>query len=116
MKPYHDLHQHRTPCVKCSHPTLILRRPTFLPTLPLILTHMHLLYKVSVYLRATKRKVPPLPFAGQESLVHFRKLSEILSAEDESNKPTQGRESKRRVLSPKRKKWLVRRYCWLLAA
>ncbi|KYN21698.1 hypothetical protein ALC57_05900 [Trachymyrmex cornetzi] len=36
-----------------------------LPTLSLILTHMHLLYKVSVYLRATKRKVPP-PSSDEE--------------------------------------------------
>ncbi|KYQ47326.1 hypothetical protein ALC60_13659 [Trachymyrmex zeteki] len=38
---------------------------THLSTLPLILTHMHLLYKVSVYLRATKRKVPP-PSSDEE--------------------------------------------------
>ncbi|KYN04838.1 hypothetical protein ALC62_04222 [Cyphomyrmex costatus] len=38
-----------------------------LPTLPLILTHMHLLYKVSVYLRATKRKVPPPIRRSRES-------------------------------------------------
>ncbi|KYN35949.1 hypothetical protein ALC56_09740 [Trachymyrmex septentrionalis] len=74
-----------------------------LSTLSLILTHMHLLYKVSVYLRATKRKVPPPSLDEEIEKRHvkrvrstFGKLSEIFFAEDESNKLTQKKRTQKK--------------------
>lgn len=52
---------------------------THLPTYAtLISTHMHLLYKVSVYFRATKQKVPPLPLNEEIRKMQRRRQERLL--------------------------------------